>query len=561
MKLQLQKAIAEILRCKPSDIHLEHPGNESYGDYSTNVEMKSDNPSRLATKIKKELEKKNLPFIKKITIINAFINITINNKWLSSQIEKVLTEKECYGTLAGSEKKIMVEFAHPNTHKLFHIGHLRNISTGESIVRILGANGYKIIRANYQGDVGLHIAKCLYGILQSKKEKVKSKKIEFLGKCYVAGNKAYEEDEKAKKEIIAINKKIYDKADSEINKLWQETRQWSLEYFEEIYKRVYSHFDRYYFESQVYEKGREIALEALKKGILVKSKGAVIFPGKKYGLHDRVFINSEGNPTYEAKDLQLAKLQFGEYQPDLIIHVVAKEQTGYFKVLFKALEMILPSTVGKEFHLDYGWVNLKKGKMSSREGNVVLGQWLLDEVKDRIGKIMDKVIKGGKVTDRQETVEALAVAAVKYSFLKQGVYKDIAFDIDESVSLEGNSGPYLLYTYARCKSVIEKSKVNPASAGQNSKVQIKNQNDFPNIEELAILRTIYKFPEVVLEAGKSYSPSNICTFLYDLAGKYNTFYNKHRILKSNFRLALTAATAQVLKNGLNLLGIKTVEKM
>ena len=608
--VQLQHAIAEAVNSvqgsslKPEEVGLEHPTREEYGDYATNVALKLkakslklkaetlksklfkprsinnpsaslrtsqqpaiNNPQELAQAIKVELEKQKIPVIGGMYAVNGFINISIKTSWLISQLDKVLKDADCYGLAPETGKTIIVEFAHPNTHKLFHIGHLRNIITGESIVRILKANGDKVIRANYQGDVGLHIAKCIWGI---KKRfmifdlgfKNLDEKIEFLGKCYVEGNKAYEEDEKAKKEIISINKKIYDKSDEEINKLWKETRSWSLEYFDRVYKRVYSHFDRFYFESEVYQKGKKIALEFLKKGVLAKSKGAVIFPGKKYGLHDRVFLNSAGNPTYEAKDLRLCQLQFGEYHPDLIIHVVSKEQTGYFQVIFKALEKIFPQSKGKEFHLEYGWVNLKEGKMSSRTGNVVLGEWLLDKAKTKIKSIMDKVAKGGKVADREAIAEALAVAAVKYSFLRQGVGKDIAFDFEESVSFEGNSGPYLVYTYARCKSVLEK-------AGKFNQL-VKLEKFELNPEELAVLRTLYRFPEVVKEAGSQYNPSLIGTFLYDLAGKYNTFYNKHSILTpketqtrvvSNFRLSLTAATAQVLKNGLNLLGIKAVEKM
>ena len=406
-----------------------------------------------------------------------------------------------------------------------------------------------------------------YAKFQIPNFKSLNEKIEFLGKCYSVGHKAYEEDKKAKDEIININKKIYDKSDEKINKLWQETRSWSLEYFDRIYNRVDSHFDRFYFESEVFKSGKELVMKNLGK-VFEKSQGAIIFPGKKFGLHDRVFINSEANATYEGKDVGLCQLQFKEYDPDKIIHVVAPEQASYFQVLFKALEQVFPETKDREFHLKYGWVRLKKGKMSSREGNVILGEWLIDKAREKIDQIMAKAQKTAVDNkDLEEVSETVAVAAVKYSFLRQGVDKDIAFDFDESVSLQGNSGPYLLYTYARCKSVLEKA---------NFQFSIFNFQSNPkfsiNKEELKVLRTLYKYSEVVGLAGQNLNPSLICTYLYDLAGVYNTFYNKHSILNiklqipnskliTNFRLLLTAATAQVLQNGLNLLGIKTVEKM
>lgn len=600
MKLQLQKAIAKAvkkaagLEIKSEEVMIEHPENEQFGDYSSNIalKLKAKNkklktraqssklkkfktPLELAEAICKELTT-NFSISQFLNFCRVaapgFINISIKNKWFISQLQRVLKEGNKYGwSKVGKKKIIMVEYAHPNTHKVFHIGHLRNITNGEAIVRILEALGYKVIRANYQGDVGLHIAKCLWAICKDRTFTTKltgrsahvkvgslHQRIEFLAEAYVKGNKAYEEDKKAKKEILEINKKIYDQSDPKINKLWRETRQWSLDYFEQIYKRVYARFDRYYFESEVAKPGKEIVLKALKKGIFVKSEGAIIFPGSKYGLHDRVFITAEGNPTYEAKDMELGRLQFEEYNPDLIIHNVGPEQSEYFKVIFEALTQVFPYTRGKEYHLMYGWVRLKKGKMSSRLGNVITGEWLLDEAKRRIVKTFPKVNK--------QTAEMIAIGAVKYSFLKVSPQTEVAFDFDESISLQGNSGPYLQYTYARTQSVLRKSQIS------NLKSQICNLNfeSFKfNDEELAVLRWLYRFPEVVLQAGEQYAPNLICNFLYDLAQRYNAFYNRHRILPTkanetltaNFRLLLTATTSRIIKNGLYLLGIKTPEKM
>ena len=601
---QVQRSIAKTVKqttgldLKPEDILIEHPENEEFGDYSSNIAMaifsklkirnkkpktqiknqkisKFKNPKQLAELIKKQLliTHYSLP-VDSIRIDGlGFLNFKIKTSYFLTELQKSIEKGDKYGQSSSlKNKKIMVEYAHPNTHKQFHIGHLRNITNGEAIVRILEAQGAKIIKANYQGDVGLHIAKCLWSLcklrvftskLTGKDQYVNTRslhqKIEFLAKAYVKGNTAYEKDEKAKKEILEINKKIYNQSDPRINKLWKQTRQWSLNYFDRIYKRVYTHFDRLYFEGEVAEKGKEIVLAGLKKGIFKRSKGAIIFQGSKYGLHDRVFITSEGNPTYEAKDMALGPLQFKEYNPDLIIHNVGPEQAGYFKVVFEALAQTFPYTKDRELHIIPGWVKLKEGKMASRFGNVVLGEWLLDEAKKRIKKSFPKV--------NEETAEMIAVGAVKYSFLKVSPSTEVAFDFDDSISLQGNSGPYLQYTYARCKSVLKKANL---QKGPTFNTKPEGKVEPLQKEELSILRHFYKFPEIVQQAGESYSPNLICNFLYDLAQKYNTFYNKHRIINptmrqySNitmFRICLTAAVRQILKNGLYLLGIKCPEKM
>lgn len=591
--------------------------------------------------------------ISKIEVVNpGFINFFVSEAKLSTELREVLKQKQGYGSsinrnvsknkfLGGFEgynpttepmvneskiswsqqpKTIIVEFAHPNTHKAFHIGHLRNITTGECMVRLFESQGHTVIRANYQGDVGLHIAKCLYGILnfqfpifnlqtldEIRKLSV-SKKVEFLGKVYAAGSKAYDESDEAKKQIGEINKQIYAK-DEAIYGLYQETRQWSLDYFETIYKRVGTVYDRYYFESEAYEPGKITVLEGLKKGIFQESDKAIIFPGDKFGLHKRVFITGEGNPTYEAKDMGLAPLQFGEYHPDLIVHCVGPEQASYFQVVFEALSQLYPQLRGREYHLIYGWVRLKEGKMSSRSGNVILGEWLLDEAKKEIKNILETSTTKDIEIDISDISEKAAVAAVKYAFLKTSLNSETVFDLKESVNLNGDSGVYLLYTYARCKSVLRKAHdlQNPKSQIPNPKQGSNSNNQNPkdvenwilanlleggrpkamtpsrwfaiNPEEHSVSRLLLQFPDIVKEATENLAPNLLCKHLFELAQAYNLFYQKNQILpknisdlgdlsnssdlmiKTQLRLALTAATAQVLRNGLYLLGIATVERM
>jgi len=603
---------------------VEKPADEKFGDYTSTIAMVlakrlQQKPIDIATELKKRLEEKKSPFsrkepylkksqkgqtisqknteksvlqaIEKIDIAPpGFLNFFISASTLIRQLDQALKEKEHYGERPSSpdtgkqKKSIMVEFAHPNTHKMFHIGHLRNIMTGEVIVRLLESQGNNVIRVNYQGDVGLHIAKCLYGILENSNYKIQmtnlntqTEKMEFLGKAYTAGSKAYEENNDAKKAIEEINSKIYAK-NSEVMEIYTKTRQWSLDYFENIYKRVGTRFDRYYFEGEVYESGKKAVTEGLKKGIFEKSDGAVIFPGEQYGLHNRVFITREGNTTYEGKDMGLAKLQMAEYHPDRIIHVVASEQTAYFQVIFKAMELLFPETKGKEYHLVYGWVRLREGKMSSRTGNVVLGEWLLDTAKQEIRNILKQSDSNYKEAEhpyvsrqardygsaqQEEIAEKAAIAAVKYAFLKVGTNQEIAFDFASSVSFDGDSGPYLQYTYARAKSVLRKSNIqNPClpAGRQNPKSKI-NMNSTLNPEERSVMRLINYFPETVADAADNYAPNTLCTYLFRLAQAFNLLYQKHQIIGNDLRINLTAAIAQVLKNGLSLLGIETLEKM
>jgi len=530
-----------------------------FGDYSSNISMilgkkLKRNPFELAEEIAKEIISDE--YIEKAVAVRpGFVNFWIHSKKLSESVQNIIQKKiEIQPYHFGTEKKVMVEFAHPNTHKLFHIGHLRNISTGESIVRLLEAVGNTVIRTNYQGDVGMHIAKCLWGIkkmLKDNKDLFKdlslSEKIKLIGKAYSEGQTAYESDENAKLEMITLNKHNYEK-NSTVYSLWKETRGWSIEYFEEVYKRLYSHFDRCYFESEVHEEGLKTAQNLLIIGILKKSEGAVVFDGEQYGLDTRVFINSQGFPTYEGKELGLAVKEFADFGAiDKCIHVVTPEQTSFFKITFKVEELMNPTLfTGKQHHLAYEWVKLKDGKMSSRTGNIIEATWLIDEIKYKLQE---------KFKSNPETAEVLAIASVKYSFLKNTTSSVIAFDIDDSISLEGNSAPYLIYTYVRTQSILEKEDVK----------QMMSTNHLEEGER-EMMRMLHQYPVHVHKAARNLSPHIITGYLFDLARAYSAFYQKNPILKAAeeqkiTRLVITKAVGRIIQHGLHLLGIKTVHKM
>ena len=555
----LQKTIEEaLMEVVGTHVSILKPRYESFGDISLNInQIKGHDPHINPEELVKKLQ--DSPYFEKVEVVEGFINMFLNHALLYQSLEEIIQNIDDFAhthTLKG--KRILVEFAHPNTHKIFHIGHLRNISIGESLSRILEANGAEVIRINYQGDVGLHIAKCLYAIMKmgpGEQKKIAHKplheRIDFLGKAYAEGNTAYENDEKAKAHIHEINQQIYLR-DKNVFDLWKETRQWSLDYFDEIYKRVNTEFKRLFFESEVADRGLEIARIALKKKILEESDGAVILNGKKHAVDTRVFINSLGLPTYEAKELGLAEKEFSEFGTiDTCIHVVGPEQKSFFAVTFKTEELIDPEKYkGKQQHFAYGFVDLKHGKMSSRKGNVLSGTWLLDEAKKSIIELFK--------CDEQ-TAEVLAVGAVKYGFLRVDAVKNISFDIKESVSLQGKSGPYIQYTYARIQSILNKDKPIDVNGTLNRPASL-------NDEELHILRKLREFPLVIQESGSTYSPHLIAIYIYELTQKFNLFYDKHPILKADkinkdFRLQLALAVGKVIKEGLSILGISVLDKV
>ncbi len=561
----LQKVIESIAGEK-TEAEIQSGQESIHGDYSSNVALKIfpkakdkfKNPIEFAEKIVEELEKDSgfSDNLEKIEVIApGFINFWLKDAKLLKNLEEITDQKENYGKGKRlKNKKIMLEFADPNPFKEFHIGHLRNISLGESYARLLEFEGGEVLRVNYQGDVGMHVAKAIYGIQNSKlkiqnyENKSLKARSEFLGKAYAEGSKVFEEDEKIQKEIKDLNIKIYQK-DSSIREIWEKGRQWSLDHFEEIYKRVGTKYKRYYFESEVAQTGKEIVLSHIEDGVFEKHDGAVVFRGS----HTRVFVTSEDYATYEAKDLGLAKIKYSEFPYDKSIIITANEQEGYFKVVLEVMEKIFPELSSKTVHNAFGFVKLKDGKMSSRSGNIVSGEWLLDEAKKRIKEQFKDM--------GEKTLEMVGVGAVKYSMLKFSRTSDITFSFEESINLEGNSGPYIQYTYARTQSVLAKSEILNPKSEINLKSQILDQIE---TEELLILRLLVHFPEVVEEAGGNFAPNLLCNYLFDLSQKFNNFYQKHKILGNpmeEFRLQLTSGVGQVLKTGLYLLGIESPEKM
>lgn len=565
VKIEVEKILRQAKIA--GDILLSEPPKANMGDLAfacfSLAKQQGLSPADVALSLKSKVQSLKSTLVERVEAFGPYVNFYLNATEAAKIVLGAITEQGInFGKAhVGDGQKVMVEFAHPNTHKAFHIGHLRNLITGESLVRIFANAGYEVIRANYQGDIGLHIAKCLYGIVNLKKQgqgfgelATLNEKINFLGKAYAAGAKAYEGDEQAKEDITDYNKKIYNK-DETIWHMYSTTRAWSLEYFDKIYTRLGSHFDRLFFESEMFERAKQIVANFTAKGVFKESQGAVIFEGSKYGYHDRVFLTGEGLPTYEAKDMALAEKQFADYNPDHIYHLVATEQIEYFNVIIKALELILPISRGREHHLVYGWVRLKDGKMSSRTGQVVLGEWLLDEAKKSVLELM----KQDGADTKDLVAERVAIAAVKYSMLKTGIGNDITFNIKEAVSLTGDSGPYLLYICARIKSILRKLQANEELFNHQSQFTCE-----PTEKQLLI--HLGNFSEITEAAVTNLDPSLIARYLFLLAQRFNDFYEACPVLKSSgavraLRLQIIRAVLQVAEQALYLLGIETVEEM
>ncbi len=366
-----------------------------------------------------------------------------------------------------------------------------------------------------------------------------------MGKAYAHGASKFEDDEIARKEIIDINKKVYEK-DSEVSVIWEKGRSWSLEYFEELYVLVGLKYEKYYFESETAPYGLKIVRENTPT-VFKESDGAVVYRGEDERLHTRVFINSEGNPTYEAKDLALAVMKAEDFPDTDSLIMTANEQVEYFKVMIAALTKIDPLVGKRTQHLSFGFVNLKEGKMSSRTGNVVSAFWLLEEVAKKIKENFPEV--------EERTLEQISVGAVKWGMLKFSRESNIAFSIDESISIEGNSGPYMQYAYARTQSILEKSGKTTFEAKSREKIDDKM---------LALARLLCQYPYVLNSSREAFAPNLLCNYLFELAQNFSSFYESKKIIGAEDeeeRLFLVERVGYVLENGLRLLGIETPKKI
>ena len=569
----LKNLIGEALKelgAEPGAITLEHPAELTHGDYSTNVSLAyakqlGKNPRALAEEIVAKISGKSLSDIgiEKMDIAGpGFINFHLSKQFFAREIKNISALGAKWGAGTGSAgKKVMVEYTDPNPFKPFHIGHLMTNAIGESTARIFEYSGAEVIRANYQGDVGLHVAKSIWSLLQKGKGDTTlsaQAQAEYIGRCYTEASTAYEENPEAKAEIDAINKKVYERSDAAINNLYDWGRAVTLEAFETIYAHLGTKFNQncYFFESVMAPIGKKI-VEANIGPVFEESDGAVVFKAEKYNpkLHTRVFITKQGLPTYETKEIGLTLTKFTQENPDLSIVVTAIEQGPYMSVVQKAISLIHPDYESRMFHLTHGMMRFASGKMSSRKGNVITGESMLADARE----LVEEKIAEREYTDeqRRDIAAKVSVAAIKYTILKQQLGGNIIYDEERSVSFDGDSGPYLQYTAVRAQSIHEKGK----------KEGVATDDALPeNWTTTNLEKYLYRFPEVVERAYLYREPHHIAGFLLELAAMFNSFYAQEKIVDaqdaaSPYKLALTAAFCTTMKNGLYLLGIETPEKM
>lgn len=521
-----------------SAFSIEYPPEGTGADYATNAALAAAKalgkpPRETAQTLTERLGP--VEGVEKIDVAGpGFINFVLAREAHTRAVEAA--RKDGWGDADIERgKRIMVEYTDPNPFKEFHIGHLMSNAIGESVARILEASGASVLRANYQGDVGPHVAKAVWAKMQEPAL--------AWGEAYTFGSGEYEAH---KEEIDAVNAKVYDRSDERINALYDAGREESLAHFEELYKTLGTKFDRYFFESETAPRG--LALVRAHPEVFEESDGAVVYRG----AHTRVFVTSRGLPTYEAKDLGLLALKGEAAKLDQSLTITANEQKDYFTVVLEAARRIseISGMANITTHVSHGMLRFASGKMSSRKGNVITGESFLNTLREEArGKMGSRELK-----DPGATADAVAVAAVKYAVLRQGSGKDIIFDPEQSLSLEGDSGPYLQYAHTRAASILRKAKEEGVSADASTPTA-----QAPYVEKLLI-----RFPDAVKRAAEEFEPHYVAQYLLELAGAFNSWYAAERVLRTpeaRYKLALVEAVGNTLKRGLWLLGCKAPEEM
>jgi arginyl-tRNA synthetase len=560
----VQTALQEFkLKVSLEDIEktLETPPSPEMGDFSFPCffleNIVKESPHQIAIMLREKMSSYQKTSFEDIRSIGPYLNFFVNRTELALlSVNEALKRKEKYGkSQEGKGKKTMIEFSQPNTHKAFHVGHIRGTSLGESLARILEFNGEKVIRANYSGDTGMHIAKWIWCYLKyHKKERIRADE-RWIASIYVDAVKRLTKNKTKKfdKEVAEINKKIESKEDPKINKIWRKTRRVSIDSWSKIYSELNAKFDVHYFESSVEKRGKELAEELLNRGIGKISDKATIVDLEKYGKGIWVVLRSDGTVLYSAKDLALAEKKIKDFKMDRYLVAIGNEQKNYFEQLFKVLELMGIKESSKFFQVNFGMIRLPTGKMSSRTGDNILYSDFIKELKDYSSEEIKKRFPKLKKQEIERRALKIAVSAIKYSFLKQGANKDIVFNKKEATNFDGNTGPYILYSYARANSILRKVR----------KRKLKKIKELEE-KEVELSRKLGEFPEIVSRAYQEINPSLVANHLYACCHLFNEFYSSCQVIGGEnevFRINLVKAFKQVIKNGMNLLAIDLLERM
>ena len=551
---------------------IEYPPSPDLGDYalpcfsfSKTLHLSPDViASELESKLQKHLLNKS-PFTN-IKARGPYLNFTVSSSSFAEEILPDIFNGNYFKQPSNIKReRVMIEFSQPNTHKGFHVGHLRNVALGDSLCRIYLYNGYDVIGANYIGDIGSHIAKCLWYLKKhNTQDPPENHRGEWLGEMYtnaVSKLEASNGQEKInfKAELSQLLREI-DEKDHEIYQEWKTTREWSMKDFREIYEWLDVKFDHFFYESEVDEEGRKIVIDGEKNGIFKKSEGAIGVDLDEEGLGFFMLLKSDGNTLYSTKDLALARKKFDKFEVERSIYVVGSEQTLHFKQVFATLKKMGYKQAEKCFHLPYALVVLPEGKMSSRQGNVILFSQLRKEIVESIQSIhLAEHRKNWSSKELEETSRKIAVAAIKYGMLNQDSNKNIVFSMDEWLVSEGDTGTYLVYAYVRIRSI-----------GRKIPLKVSPDVDYsllshPN--EKKLLRQMLDFNKTVFNAAELFRPSLLARMLYEFSKDFSRTYNTCSVMHAETeklkasRLLLFHCVAETLQQGLNLLGISPPERM
>ena len=570
-------------------IQLQKTRKEFEGDFTLVVfpflSLSKKKPEDTAQEIGEYL-KANQPVVSAFNVVKGFLNLSISTDyWI--ELLKNIDNTEKWGTVAATETSplVMVEYSSPNTNKPLHLGHIRNNLLGYALSNIIAANGNRVVKTNIVNDRGIHICKSMLAWQKwgegATPDSAGKKGDHLIGDYYVAFDKHYKaelaelmekgmskEEAEAASPLMAEAREMlvkWEAGDKEVRALWEKMNNWVYEGFDETYKRLGVDFDKIYYESDTYLVGKETVLEGLEKGLFYRREnGSVWADLTNEGLDEKLLLRSDGTSVYMTQDIGTAQLRFRDYPIDKMVYVVGNEQNYHFQVLSLLLDRLGFSWGKGLVHFSYGMVELPEGKMKSREGTVVDADDLMDEMINTARETSEEL--GGKLNDltaeeKAEINRIIGLGALKYFMLKVDARKNMLFNPKESIDFNGNTGPFIQYTYARTRSIERKA----AEAGVN--VDTASAPAGISEKECSIIRMLNEFPAVIRQAGTDYSPSGIANYTYDLAKEYNQFYHDYSILREEneeakaFRILLTRNVGKVIKTAMNILGIEVPERM
>lgn len=591
LKEKIIETIINIYGTKPELklIQVQHTRKDFTGDYTLVtfplLRYSKKSPEQTADELGKYLSE-HIDEISGFNVIKGFLNLELSQDYWLNKLNEAWADEHFGIRLPDKKSKtVLVEYSSPNTNKPLHLGHIRNNLIGYSISRILEANNKKVIKTNIVNDRGIHICKSMLAWQKwANGETPESTGIKgdfLVGKYYVKFDQEYKKEisklisqgknkEEAEQNAPLILQaremlKKWETCDKEVISLWQKMNNWVYEGFDVTYAKLGVDFDKIYYESDTYKLGKSIVMDGLKNGkLIVKKDGSIWADLKEKGLDEKILLRSDGTSVYMTQDLGTAYIRFKDYHFDEHIYVVGNEQDYHFQALKIILEELGYPWARCIHHLSYGMVELPEGKMKSREGTVVDADDLIENMVNTARKISEELGKLDGLSEKEikKTINIIAMGALKYFLLKVDPKKNMVFNPKESIDFNGNTGPFIQYTYARIQSVYRKA--------QNSKIELTGINE-ENLKldpkEIQLLKSIYHFTNTVIEAGETHNPAVVANYVYELVKEYNQFYHDFNILKEEntdlrkFRLKLSTMTGRVIKQAMGLLGIDVPEKM